>query len=108
MMNDNIGNDTSVARCDTKLQIHRFCRLLDNAMGNPDWKTLVSTHRFDWNNVNKQGWPQADATNAAALGPAPLRAPRYGVWIGYSFLPDARCASEFSKNGLQISLLANN
>jgi len=33
----------------------------------------------------EQGRPSADATDAAALGPAPLRAPRHGVWVDYSF-----------------------
>ena len=42
-----------------------------------------------------QGRPQADATDAAALGPAPLGAPRHVVWVHYSFyqiLPDTPCA----------------
>ena len=34
-------------------------------------------------------------------------APRHGVCAGYSFVPDTPCAYEFSKNGLQISLLPN-
>ena len=35
-------------------------------------------------------------------------APRHGVWEGYSFSPDTHSAREFSENGLQTSLLANN
>jgi len=35
---------------------------------------------------------KADATDAAALGLAPLRATRHGVWVNYSFLPDTPCA----------------
>jgi len=31
----------------------------------------------------EQGWPQADATDAAALGPTPLGVPRHGVWVDY-------------------------
>ena len=31
----------------------------------------------------------ADATDEVALGPAPLGDPHHGVWVDYSFLPDA-------------------
>jgi len=36
----------------------------------------------------------ADATDAAALGPAPQGAPRQGGWRGCLFLPDTPCARE--------------
>jgi len=42
--------------------------------------------------VYTQGRPKADATDAAALGPAPLGAPRHGVCVDYSFLLDTPCA----------------
>jgi len=28
------------------------------------------------------------------------RAPRHGVWVDCSFLPDTRCAWEFSRNAI--------
>jgi len=43
---------------------------------------------------NSQGRPSADATDAAALGPAPLWVPRHGVWEGCLFLPDTPYARE--------------
>jgi len=46
---------------------------------------------------HKQGRPQVDA---AALGLALLGAPRHGVWVDYSFFPDAPCAGEFSRNAI--------
>ena len=46
----------------------------------------------------EQDRPEAHATDTAALGPAPLGAPRHGVWAGCSFLPDT-LRSEYCKNG---------
>ena len=43
---------------------------------------------------------EADATDAAALGPVPLGAPRHGVWVDYSVLPDTPYAWEFSRNAI--------
>jgi len=37
---------------------------------------------------------KADATDAAALGPAPLGTPRHGGLAGCLFLPDTPCAKE--------------
>jgi len=42
----------------------------------------------------------ADATDAVALGPAPLGDPHRGVWVDYLFLPDATSACEFSVNAI--------
>jgi len=41
-----------------------------------------------------QGRPEADATDATALGPVPQGAPRHGGWAGCLFLPDTPCARE--------------
>jgi len=49
-----------------------------------------------------QGRPKADATDAAALGPAPLGAPRHGGWAGFSFSPDTPCARELQKRLLNL------
>jgi len=54
---------------------------------------------FSWesdggNVLSMQGRPQADATDAAALGPSPLGAPRRGGWVDCLFLPDTPCARQ--------------
>jgi len=48
----------------------------------------------------QQDRPEADATDAAELGPTPPGTPRHGLWEGCSFLPDTPCAREFGRNGL--------
>jgi len=42
--------------------------------------------------IKCQGRPFADATDAVALGPAPLGDPHPGVWVDYLFLRDATFA----------------
>jgi len=52
--------------------------------------TKISSDPEDSNQSDEQG-PQADATDAAALGRAPQGAPGHG---GCLFLPDTPCARE--------------
>jgi len=35
-------------------------------------------------------------------------APRHGVWVDCSFVPNTPCTSEFSRNAIEISLLTKN
>ena len=46
--------------------------------------------------------PGPACNRCGCIGPAPLgaRAPRHGVWIDYSFLPDTPCAWEFSRDAI--------
>ena len=44
----------------------------------------------------------------SCTGPHTSEAPRHGVWVDCSFLPDTPCAWEFSRNATEISLLTNN
>jgi len=83
---------------------------LENGIHSRFWGLCSDPHLSSWifGNDCKQGLPEADATDAAALGPAPLGAPRNGVWVDYSFLPDTPCAWEFSRNAIYIRLLTKN
>jgi len=46
-------------------------------------------------------WQHKDFKARAGLKPMQVHwAPRHGVWVDYSFLPDTPCAWEFSRNGI--------
>jgi len=90
---------------------HRQSEIAEFAHSRPCFKLHKTTIRLvltpSFCCVYEQGRLYADATDAAALGPAPQGAPRHGGWSGSLFLPDTPCARELWK-GLEISLLANN
>jgi len=50
--------------------------------------------------VCDQGRPLSRCNRCSCIGPRASGAPRHAVWIDYSFLPDAPCASDFSRNAI--------
>jgi len=86
-----------------KIKIHDFTLadqywiglMIFKSFADHDWIGLI----FFGSGLDSD-WKISQSAHLCCIGPCASGAPRHGVWVDCSFLPDAPCAWEFGRNAI--------